>query len=105
MQKLKLYLHYHRRLLAFNLPFSLLVSVVSMAISAKGMIGLINGFSLSLLTGSFVLSVYFYGQRYGQQYYFYHNMGISKQELIVSAFLLNAMLAVLLFCFKLCLYA
>lgn len=105
MRKLRLYLHYHRQLLAFNLPFSLLVGVVSLAISAGGIVGLINGFSLSLLTGSFALSVYFYSQRYSQQYYFYHNMGISKQELIIGAYLLNVMLAVLLFLLKLYLYA
>lgn len=105
MQKLKLYLHYHRSLLAFNLPFSLLVSVVGFAVAARGLIGLINGFSLSLLTGSFILSLYFYEQRYKDQYYFYHNKGLGKVALIVGSYLFNVVLAILLFILKLYLYA
>ncbi|HEY4650402.1 MAG TPA: hypothetical protein VIG72_03265 [Pontibacter sp.] len=105
MRQAQLYLHYHRSLLAFNLPFSLLVSLMSLAIAEQAIPGLINGFSLSLLTGSFILSVYFYEQRHSGQYYFYHNVGISRVKLIVVSYLCNVVLAALLFVLKVYLHA
>jgi len=105
MQKLRLHFLYYRNLMSFNLPFSLLIALSSLAFSQNKLIGFINGFSFSLLTGSFILSLYFYEQRYKNQYYFYHNMGISKIGLIVGHFMLNAALVVLLFFLKLYLYA
>jgi hypothetical protein len=58
-----------------------------------------------LLTGSFILALYFYEQRYQNQYYFYHNLGISKMGLIVGSYLFNVALVILLFFLKLYLYA
>ncbi|MCX2738588.1 hypothetical protein [Pontibacter anaerobius] len=105
MQKLKLYFLYHKSLMSFSIPFSLLIGVVSMAFSEEMAIGFINSFSLSLLTGSFILSLYFYEQRYQHQYYFYHNLGISKAGLILGSYLFNLALALLLFTLKVYLYA
>jgi hypothetical protein len=101
----KPYLIYYRVLMSFSLPFSLLASIVSLGFSANKLVGFINSFSLSILTGGFVLALFFYEQRYQNQYYFYHNLGISKAGLIVGAYLCNIAIAVLLFLLKLYLYA
>ena len=69
------------------------------------LIGFINSLSLSILTGAFLLALFFYEQRYQNQYYFYHNLGINKIGLIVGSYLLNVAIAVLLFILKLYLYA
>ncbi|MFD2246106.1 hypothetical protein [Pontibacter ruber] len=105
MQKLKLHLHYYKGLQSFGLPFSLLAGVVSMAFSEHKLIGFINAFSLNLLTGSFILALYFFEQRYSGQYFFYHNLGLSKLSLVIGAYLINVAIALLLFCLKLYLYA
>ncbi|WP_162427621.1 hypothetical protein [Pontibacter pudoricolor] len=91
--------------MSFSLPFSLLAGIVSMGFSADKLIGFINSFSLSILTGSFLLALFFYEQRYQNQYYFYHNLGISKTGLIAGSYLCNVAIAVLLFILKLYLYA
>ncbi len=105
MHQLKLYLLFHKNLLRFNLPFSLVVGVMGGAIADNSLVGVINSFSLSLLTGSFILSVYFYEQRYQDQYYFYHNAGISKVALLAGSYLLNVAVVILLFFLKLYVYA
>lgn len=105
MHKLKLRLHYYMVLLNFSLPFSLLAGVISLAFTENKLIGFINAFSLSLLTGSFILALYFYEQRYQNQYFFYHNLGLSKTDLIVSASATNTAIVILLFCLKVYLYA
>lgn len=105
MRKLTLHFLYHKSLMSFNLPFSLFAGLISLTFTQNKLIGFINAFSLSLLTGSFILSVYFYEQRYKNQYYFYHNLGISKTSLIVGSYLYNVVLALLLFMVKIYLYA
>ena len=105
MHKLKLRLHYYRVLQNFNLPFSLFVSLTGLMFSQHVLPRMINAFSLSLLTGGFILSVYLFEQLYSGQYYFYHNFGLSKVDLITSAFLFNLSIAVLLWFVKLYLYA
>ena len=105
MHRYKPYLLYYRSLMSFMLPFSLLASIVSMGFSDNMLIGFINSLSLSILTGAFLLALFFYEQRYQNQYYFYHNLGISKIGLIVGSYLLNVAIAVLLFILKLYLYA
>ncbi|MBC5773998.1 hypothetical protein H8S95_07975 [Pontibacter sp. KCTC 32443] len=105
MHRYKPYLIYYRSLMSFALPFSLLSGIVSLAFSANKLIGFINAFSVSILTGSFLLALFFYEQRYQNQYYFYHNLGISKVGLIVGSCLLNITIVVLLFILKLYLYA
>jgi hypothetical protein len=57
--------------------------------------GFLRGFILSLFTGGFLLSVFFFGLAYENRYYFYYNKGFSKVQLIGGAYLLNvAVLAV-----------
>lgn len=105
MHKLKLRLHYYKVIQNFNLPFSLFVSLSGLMFSQHVLPRMINAFSLSLLTGGFILSVYLFEQRQKEQYFFYHNMGLSKINLIVSAFLFNLAIVILLFFVKVYLYA
>jgi hypothetical protein len=105
MHRYKPYLIYYRSLMSFSLPFSLLSSIISLAFSTNKIIGFINAFSVSLLTGSFLLALFFYEQRYQNQYYFYYNLGISKSSLIVCSYLLNVAVVFLLFILNLFLYA
>ncbi|WP_299825503.1 hypothetical protein [uncultured Pontibacter sp.] len=105
MHQLQLRLHYYKVLQSFNLPFSLFVSLFGLMFSQHVLPRMINAFSLSLLTGGFIISVYMFGQLYNNQYYFYHNMGISKTSIIASAFLFNLAVVILLWFLKLYLYA
>jgi len=105
MQRYKPYFIYYRSLASFSLPFALLSGIVSLAFTKNMLIGFINAFSVSLLTGSFLLALFFYEQRYPNQYYFYYNLGISKVGLIVGSYLINVALVIILFILKLYLYA
>ncbi|MBF9253295.1 hypothetical protein I2I11_08330 [Pontibacter sp. 172403-2] len=105
MHQLKLLLHYHKSLLRFNLPFSLLASLTGCMFPQQVFTGMINGFSLSLLTGGFILALYLFEQRHSNQYYFYYNQSLSKIYLIAASYGMNALLVLLLFTLKLYLYA
>ena len=105
MLKLKLLLHYYKSLLRFNLPFSLLASLTGFMFPNQVLPGMLNGFSLSLLTGGFILALYLFEQRYSNQYYFYYNKSLSKIYLITAAYSMNVLLVLLLFVLKLYLYA
>ncbi|WP_439881423.1 hypothetical protein ACSX1A_20115 [Pontibacter sp. MBLB2868] len=104
MSKLRLYFLYHRTLMSFNLPFSLAASLTGFFFSQHVLIRVINNFSLCLMTGGFLLSLYFFEQRYSGQYYFYHNFGLSKIRLIIGSLLMNLAVVILLFFLKLYLY-
>ncbi|MCC9137264.1 hypothetical protein ACFSKU_04640 [Pontibacter silvestris] len=81
----------------FNLPLSLFIGVIGMLIRKSYLTGFVSSFNLSLLTGGFILSLYFYEQRYKQQYYFYHNRGFSRFVLITCSAAINLLVAVLLY--------
>lgn len=93
----RLLLHYYKALLRFNLPLSIFIGVIGMLIRGNNLIGFVSSFNLSLLTGGFLLSLYFFEQRYKQQYYFYYNRGLSRFTLIAYAIGFNLILAVLLY--------
>ncbi|MEJ8800897.1 hypothetical protein [Pontibacter sp. H249] len=105
MHKLKLRLHYYKVLQSFNLPFSLLASSTGFIFQEHVAARIINAFSLSLLTGGFLIALYLFEDRYSGQYFFYHNLGLSKINLIVSSFLFNVGLVILLWFVKVYLYA
>ncbi|GHA70437.1 hypothetical protein [Pontibacter akesuensis] len=60
MQKLRLRLHYYKVLQTFNLPFSLLAALTGLAFQQHVAIRMINAFSLSLLTGGFLIALYLF---------------------------------------------
>lgn len=86
---MKLLLHYYKSLSSFNIPFSLFAGGVAYAMNGHTLGGYIIGFLLSLLSGGFLLSVFFYELRYAPRYYFYYNKGYSKMRLIGVSYLLN----------------
>lgn len=86
---MKLLLHYHKSLSSFNIPFSLFAGGFGYAMNGNTFSGYMTGFLLSLLSGGFLLSVFFYELRYASRYYFYYNKGYSKIQLAGFSYLLN----------------
>ena len=85
---MKMLFHYYRSIHSFNIPFSLLAGLLGLMGHDK-LGGFLKAFMLSLFTGGFALSVFFFGLAYENRYYFYYNKGFSKVQLIGGAYLLN----------------
>ncbi len=85
---MKMLFHYYKAIHSFNIPFSLLAGLLGLMGHDK-VAGFLKGFMLSLFTGGFALSVFFFGLAYENRYYFYYNKGFSKFQLIGGAYLLN----------------
>ena len=85
---IKAILLFYTELSLFNVPFSLVVGVLS------GNFWI--GFNLSLVSGGMMLAVYFY-ENYRERYFFYFNKGISKRKLLVAASILNVCITLLIF--------
>ena len=85
---MKAILLFYTELSLFNVPFSLVAGLLSG--------NFWFGFGLSLVSGGMMLSVYFY-ENNKEKYFFYFNKGISKQKLLVSAFILNVCIILLIF--------
>jgi hypothetical protein len=94
--RIKAYLHYCIDLLPTNLLTSFLISLLGMAYG----LSFWKTFSFSLVTAGAFLSSYFYERRRGHQYYFFYNLGISRRELYVCAFLTDGLLAALVLLVK-----
>lgn len=84
----KLFYTYYKKSQALNFFFSLLMAALGLSIG----LNYFNCFAASIMTGGYVLSVYFYERRFQKQYYFYFNKGLSKRELLVYSYLLNGVL-------------
>lgn len=93
---MKMVLLYHKKLLSFNLPFSLFVGIMGVKITG----GFFLSFWLSLMTGGFLLSFYFYEIRYKMEYYFFLNKGYSRLKLILYSYLLNTIFIILFILIK-----
>jgi len=93
---IKACLHYCKDLLPTNLLTSFLISLTGMAYG----LSFWKTFSVSLVTAGAILSSYFYERRRGHQYYFFYNLGISRRELYVCAFLADVLLAALVLVIK-----
>ena len=101
----RLFLHFHWALLSVNLPISLGAGLLGMALAPNKVLGLINGFSLLLMTGGFLLSYYFFDQKRSHQYFLYYNRGLSKLHLLGASYAANLVLVLLLFALKVAIYA
>ena len=93
---MKAKLLYYQELHVINVPFSILLGFLGFQISG----GFLVSFGLSLLTGGFLLSLYFYEKRYKTNYYFYFNKGLSRLNLILSAYSINVLLLLILLLVK-----
>ncbi|HEY9260698.1 hypothetical protein [Chitinophaga sp.] len=85
---MKIICHYYTSLHAFNVPFSLLLGCFGTLGSHK-LDGFLLTFIISLLSGGFLLALFFYGLRYSNRYYFYYNKGFSKMKLIGLSYGMN----------------
>ena len=86
-----MFLNYYKDIQLMNLPLSL----------AAGILGSIEGvflktFVVTFLTVGFLTAVYFFDQRKAEQYFFYYNKGFSKPRLVISTYLLNVLVVILL---------
>ena len=94
--RIKACLHYCKDLLPVNLLTSFLISLAGTAYG----LSFVKTFSVSLVTAGAFLSSYFYARQRGHRYYFFYNLGISRTELHVSAFLTDLLLATLMLLVK-----
>ena len=78
---MKTLFHYYKSLHHFNIPFSVVLGFFN-TLYGGNTDGFLRTFTISLITGGFLLSVFFYGLRYENRYYFYYNKGYSKWQLI-----------------------
>lgn len=83
---MKAILLFYIELSLFNVPFSLVVGLLS------GNFWL--GFGLSLVSGGMMLAAYFFER---EKYFLYFNKGISKVKLLVSASILNVCIVLIIF--------
>jgi len=86
-----MFLNYYKDIQLMNLPLSL----------AAGILGSIEGvflktFVVTFLSVGFLIAVYFFGKRKAGQYFFYYNKGFSKAKLVISTYLLNVLVVILL---------
>ena len=73
---------------------------LSLSLTA-GILGSIEGvflktFVITFLSVGFLTAVYFFDQRKAEQYFFYYNKGFSKAKLIISTYLLNVLMVILI---------
>lgn len=108
---ISLYLLFNKSILRYNLLFTFLFSLVAWplmleedifrsvtsgltsdyvgyTVSAVGL-AFIRAFMRSFLTGGFIIAIFFYGSRHRNEYYFYHNLGLTKARLIIISYLLH----------------
>jgi hypothetical protein len=95
---MRMLFNYYKDIHVFNIPFSLLMSMIGILILGGGINRFFLYFFLTLLTGGFALSLYYYQSRYASQYYFYYNRGFSKLKLIFISSGINLCLFILYKC-------
>lgn len=104
-----LYLLFSKAILRYNLAFTFLFSLLlwplylkedivrsvtsgltsdyfDYTVSAIGM-AMIRAFMWSFLTGGFIIAMFYYESRHKNEYYFYHNLGLTKSRLIIISYL------------------
>lgn len=99
-RKMRAFFHFYKEIQYFNIPFSLVVAVFGMIGSEDMLQGFVFTFFLSLLSGGYLLSLYFYELRNKKRYYFYYNKGFSRLTLVLYCFLCNLGVFVLFFLLK-----
>ncbi len=77
---------YYIDLTKFNLGLSLIVTFIKSPVEGI----------LFFLTGGMILSLIAYEYYYRDEYYFYHNLGLTRTRLVLSAWLFNLGISALL---------
>lgn len=75
----------------YNLAFSVLCFLI-----INPLAGIV-----SLPTYGLAIGLLCYRKFHGHQYYFYYNLGLSKQKLIITSMIINSVIAYLLYLFLL----
>ncbi|QHT66106.1 hypothetical protein GXP67_05195 [Rhodocytophaga rosea] len=95
---MRMFIHYYKDIHVFNFPFSGLISLIGILLWGGDINRFFLYFFLTLLTGGFALSLYYYQSRYASQYYFYYNRGFSKLKLILISVAINLCLFIFYKC-------
>lgn len=113
---ISLYLLFNKAILKYNLLFTFLFSLFlwpfmlkedivrsvtsgltsdyfGYTVSAVGL-AMIRAFTRSFLTGGFIIAVFYYETRHRNEYYFYHNLGLTKARLIIISYLFHLGLSI-----------
>lgn len=108
---ISLYLLFHKAVLKYNLLFTFIFSLFlwpfmleedivrsvtsgltsdyfGYTVSAVGL-AMLRSFVRSFLSGGFLIAVFFFESRHKNEYYFYHNLGLTKSRLIIISYLLH----------------
>lgn len=108
---INIYLLFTKAILKYNLLFTILFSLflwpfmlkedivrsvtsgltsdyLGYTVSAVGL-ALMRAFMRSFLTGGFIIAVFYYESRHRNEYYFFHNLGLSRPALIITSYLFH----------------
>ncbi|NIG53007.1 hypothetical protein [Chitinophaga sp. Cy-1792] len=99
--------HYYRAINLPNYAFSIFLALLAVPVtpklpymeagnSASSLSVILRAFVIAMLTGGFLLSLFLFERRRKNQYYFYHNKGYSKFQLIGFAYGINLLIGFLL---------
>ena len=91
----KLLCHYYKVTHQVNIPFSLLIGLTGAFVGKSFWKAFVSTFSLSLLTGGLLLSLYVYHLQYKEHYYFYFNRGLSRSHLILACFVVDVCIVII----------
>ena len=92
----KLIFCYYKGLFLLNLAISICLGLLCIGIGSYG-------FPICFLTGGYFISILYYENSKQNQYYFYYNRGLSKQNLYITSLVFNTIFGLLfIFIIKLC---
>jgi len=86
---MKALLLFYKQISGFNISFSFFAGLLYYINDME----FFNGFFICLPTAGFALSIYFFQQRYANQWIFYFNLGLTKVKLIGISFVINILLS------------
>lgn len=92
---ISLFLPYNKTILKTNIIFSIFLTMLSGLLfltktsSHSPIYIIIFSFIVWIMTGGFLLSVFYFELTRKNEYYFYYNLGLSKIKLLLTAYLLN----------------
>lgn len=87
MHQILIYWNWYKRLLINNLLISLLFSLLNLEFFLKT-------FGLVFMTAGFLISLVYQELTYKSEYYFYHNLGLSKLRLIAITEFINILVGI-----------
>jgi hypothetical protein len=95
---INLYLLFNKSILKTNVTVSVLLTILSLLVSFDQKIEqsvifiLISSFVVWIMTGGFLLSLFYHHLSRKNEYYFYFNLGLTRLKLIGAAYLIHFVL-------------